>query len=111
MKKYVELEDVIQRLDNAIYATDQGQIGSYREAMKRLRVAYSETMSPIEINEGWWINEKDVLRIPYCSNCQEEVQLDEDYYEPIFTNWCPHCGTRMLGIRHTVKGKTIKEER
>ena len=48
-KYYVELEDVIQRLDNAIYCANRGKFDSYLEAMKRLRIAYAETMPTIEI--------------------------------------------------------------
>lgn len=50
MKKYVELEDVIQRLDNAIYCANNGEFG-YDEALKRLRIAYSKTMLTIEASE------------------------------------------------------------
>ena len=49
MAKHVELEDVIQRLDNAIYCANHGEFDSYLEAMKRLRIAYDETMPTIEI--------------------------------------------------------------
>ena len=50
-KYYVELEDVTQRLDNAIYEANRGAMG-YDEALIRLRIVYAETMPTIEVSEG-----------------------------------------------------------
>ena len=74
MAKYVELEDVIQRLDNAIYCANRGEFDSYLEAMKRLRIAYDETMPTIEIvrckdckyylSDGGAIMECEIYEVP-----------------------------------------------
>lgn len=82
MKKYVELEDVIQRLDNAIYCSNEGEFG-YDEALKRLRIAYSETMPTIEVSEDCisrkWLEE---CREVICyKNMWRETEVDE------FVSW------------------------
>ena len=62
MDKYAKLEDVIERLDYAIYLVRKGELDSYLEAMQKLRVEYAEIIPTIEASEDC-VSRIDVLKI------------------------------------------------
>lgn len=83
-KRYVELEDVIQRLDNAIYEANRGALG-YDEALKRLRIAYAETMPTINI-----VFCEECKYAPYCEGCLVTTTFGSEISEGYDVDFCQH---------------------
>ena len=50
-----------------------------------------------ELTSWWIINIHDTPhKAPYCENCKGEMMRDE-YRTQVKTNYCPHCGARIVG--------------
>ena len=83
-KYYLELEDVIQRLVNAIYEANRGAM-SYDEALKRLRIAYAETMSTINI-----VFCEECKYAPYCEQRLVKELFGNEIAEWREVDFCQH---------------------
>ena len=45
-----------------------------------------------------WYAHGNPIAFHYCSNCKEQVRLDE-FGQEMLTSFCPYCGAKMKGER------------
>ena len=50
--------------------------------------------------DGWWVVsvQKSAPITPHCSECKGPMLLDTNKHR-LESNYCPHCGARMIGKR------------